>query len=428
MIWTILIASLVEVSRFFYRVGLWVYGALLTLAQWFIPKARLFVQGRRGWRMHLRAALGDRSKDVRPLVWMHCASLGEFEQGRSLLEALRAERPEGRLLLTFFSPSGYQVRKGYPVVDAVAYLPLDTPQNARDFIEIVRPDVVVFVKYEFWYFYLMVLQERRVPVMALSAIFREDQHFFRWYGRWHREALRSFAHFFVQNQLSADLLGGIGIEQVSVSGDTRLDRVLEIRRSAEPLPEIAAFVGDAPALVVGSAWPQDLRALRAAIAWLLEKGWRVVVAPHEVDAASVARLEALLLAPARRLSGEAKPEAKILILDRMGWLSRVYAYAALAYIGGGFGRGLHNTMEAAVYGIPVLFGDQNYMKFQEAQDLVALGGGFALSGSEDLLACVQRLVQDANLCREVGQVAGRYVEQHGGATRAALACCLGYLG
>ena len=352
-----------------YSLGIYLMALGVRVAALFKEKLRKMVQGHRAtWQM-LRALSG---KDT--YVWFHAASLGEFEQGRPLMERLRREHPEKKILLTFFSPSGYEVRKNYDGADLVCYLPFDTPLNARRFVKLARPEAAFFIKYEFWRNYIEVLYKRGIPCYSVSSIFRENQIFFRPYGRGYARCLSRMTHLFVQNETSRRLLEGIGVTNVDVVGDTRFDRVLDIRNAAKPLPLAERFAGCWKVLVAGSSWPQDEEII---IPYFNKHpNLKLVLAPHVVSEEHLQAIERQLARPALRYSKatpKAVAEVDCLIIDCYGLLSSIYRYASMAYVGGGFGVGIHNVPEAAVYGIPVIIGPNN-KKFREAQALLRCGG------------------------------------------------------
>ena len=369
---------------FLYDIALGLYGLLLRLLAPFVPKAAAWVAGRRGLLAHIRHTIGA---DAAPRVWFHCASLGEFEQGRPLLEAYRKAHPGTKLVLTFFSPSGYEIRKNWPGADYIFYLPLDTRRNARAFLDIVQPRLAVFVKYEFWYHFLNETHRRGIPAIVVSAIFRADQAFFKPWGGFFRRILTRFAHIFTQTEASATLLRNIGLTQVSVAGDTRFDTV--VATAAAPprsLPVVEAFVADgAPVLVVGSSWPEDLPAL-APLIQRYQSELRVLVAPHEISETNLKLVEAVLPGKVQRYSqadAATVAQARILLFDNVGLLSQLYRFGKFAYIGGAFGKGLHNTLEAAAFGLPLFFGP-TYAKFQEAIELVELKCAFPVHSTAEL--------------------------------------------
>lgn len=397
-----------------YTAAIRLYAAAVYAAAPFNAKARKMIEGRRSIDDVLREKIIPGAR----YVWLHAASLGEFEQGRPLLEAIRQRHPDYKILLTFFSPSGYDVRRDYPGADVVCYLPFDFPRRIRAFLDRVRPTLALFVKYEFWLNTLDELRRRRVPTYLVSGIFRPGQLFFRPIGRPYRDALRCFDHLFVQDETSRQLLAGIGLTNVTITGDTRFDRVIDIRHAARPLPVVAAFAErDArPVLIAGSSWPEDEALL---IPYFnAHPDLKLILAPHEIHEAHLAAIEARLTRPALRLSrADADTTASVdcLIVDSFGLLSSIYRYARIAYIGGGFGHGIHNAPEAAVYGVPVLFGP-NHHKFREALDLIACGGAFSITDASTLAARLDALLAAPDACTAAGESAGAYIQQHSGAT------------
>jgi len=357
-------------------------------------------------------------------VWVHAASLGEFEQGRPLMEYIRREHPEYKILLTFFSPSGYEVRKDYPGADIICYLPIDTPRNARRFLRAIRPEMAFFIKYEFWYNYLHIMKHRGVPTYSVSSIFRDRQIFFRWYGRGYGKVLRCFTKFFVQNEKSRDLLHTIGIKDVEVTGDTRFDRVLDIRRDAKQLPIVERFKDGHRTFVAGSSWLPDEELF---IPYFHDrKEWRLIIAPHVISEEHLRQIEALAEQFGRRavrysalkdgssLQENDGPEASVLIIDCFGLLSSIYSYGEVAYVGGGFGAGIHNLLEAAVWNKPVFFGPNNG-NFQEAQDLKECGGGLEVTTPADFNELMQKVTSDDEYLMEAADAAGNYVKSRAGA-------------
>ena len=349
-------------------------------------------------------------------VWFHAASLGEFEQGRPLMEQLRKEHPEYKILLTFFSPSGYEVRKNYEGADIITYLPLDTITNARRFLRLVRPVMAFFIKYEFWYNYLHILKHRNVPVYSVSSIFRPDQVFFKWYGRQYGRVLNCFTYFFVQNEISKDLLGRIGIHQVSIVGDTRFDRVLQIKEASKQLPLVETFKQDAKVFVAGSSWPPDEEIF---IKYFNEhRDWKLIIAPHVIGEDHLRQIEKLL--EGRKIvrytdaENASLSDAEVLIVNCFGLLSSIYHYGDVAYVGGGFGVGIHNLLEAAVWDVPVFFGPNN-QRFQEAQELKRCGG-FEITNYKDFEQQMNRFAADEAYRAAQGQLAGQFVKQQAGAT------------
>ena len=373
---------------------------------------------RKMWRGE-RDAFDVLKRKVEPgaqYVWFHAASLGEFEQGRPLIERIREEHPEYRILLTFFSPSGYEVRKNYDGADIICYLPLDTPINAIRFLRLVRPVKAFFIKYEFWYNYLHILKYRGIPTYSVSSIFRKDQIFFRWYAKKYANVLKCFTHFFVQNELSRDLLASIGIHDVTVTGDTRFDRVLQIKRQSKYLPLVEAFKHNAPVFVAGSSWQPDeeifIRFFNA------HPEWKLIIAPHVISddhlkwIMSKLQRKAVLYTEADEQSAK---DADCLIVNCFGLLSSIYHYGEVAYVGGGFGVGIHNVLEAAVWNVPVFFGPNN-KRFQEAQELLASGGGLEVSDYDSFSTMMERFMKEPALLADCGNKAGQYVMSKAGAS------------
>lgn len=401
-----------------YNIGMWLMVLGLRVLAIFDRKAQAGVAGRRGIfdKIENTVAPGDKT------IWVHCASLGEFEQGRPVIEAIKANHPEYKILLTFFSPSGYEIRKNYPGADHIFYLPLDTPGNARRFVDTVKPDIAIFVKYEFWLNYLSCLRKSGCRTFIISAIFRRDSVFFKWYGGVFRRALKGFEKLFVQDDNSKKLLAGIGVGNVVVSGDTRFDRVADVRSSAVPVPAVAAFAEGHKTLVAGSTWPPDDELLLELAR--RHPDTRFIIAPHETAEERIEKLVSLCpenkVVRFTRVGTEPIPDhIQITIIDTIGILSSIYAYAGVTYIGGGFGVGIHNTLEAAVYGVPVAFGP-NYGKFKEARDLISVGAATSVTGIEQLDAWLTSLWTDPELLRSTGHKAGEYVSSHTGATETIL--------
>ncbi len=397
-----------------YNLGIYLYLIGVAIVSRFSDKVRKMWRGERAAIRVLQEKVDPQAK----YVWFHAASLGEFEQGRPLMEQFRKEYPEYKILLTFFSPSGYEVRKNYDGADIICYLPLDTITNARRFLRTIRPVMAFFIKYEFWYNYLHILKHRQVPVYSVSSIFRPDQVFFKWYGKQYAHVLRCFTHFYVQNQVSKDLLAKIGITDVSIVGDTRFDRVLQIKEAAKHLPIVEAFVRGGKTFVAGSSWQPDEDIF---IPYLnAHPDWKMIIAPHVIGEEHLQqimkKLEGRKLVRYSELS-ESSPlqGAEVLIIDCFGLLSSIYHYGDVAYVGGGFGVGIHNTLEAAVWDIPVIFGPNN-QRFQEAQGLKACGGGLEIKDAADFESVMQRFISNTDAIAEAGKKAGAYVKQMTGAT------------
>jgi 3-deoxy-D-manno-octulosonic-acid transferase len=404
------------VSTIIYNLGIRGYKAGVALAAATgNAKARRWLEGRRNWR----SALEQHLSHAGPIVWVHAASLGEFEQGRPVLEAIRQEYPHCKVLLTFFSPSGYEVRKDYPGADYVCYLPLDTQRNARDFIRIVKPALAIFIKYEFWYHMLTSLYREKIPVLLVSGIFRPGQAFFKPYGGMFRQLLRQFNHIFVQNRESVSLLEQAGIKHIALAGDTRFDRVWALQQEERSLPGIGAFVGTQQAVIAGSTWETDESLLAAWWKKQDRQGRCLIIAPHEIDAAHIHKLMALFPEAVRYtewVKKEDKQQGRVLLIDNVGMLSVLYRYATVTYVGGGFGKdGIHNILEPATYGKPVLFGPV-FHKFPEAAALIAAGGGISIHDLGTFDAQVEKLLLDGPARLKTGALAKNYVAENKGAT------------
>nr|WP_233457832.1 glycosyltransferase N-terminal domain-containing protein [Segatella copri] len=415
-----------------------IYNIVIYFVLWGIAIASLFNEKvRKMWRGE-REAFKILKQKVDPnakYIWFHAASLGEFEQGRPLMERIRKDYPQYKILLTFYSPSGYEVRKNYEEADIICYMPVDTRLNAIRFLRLVRPVMAFFIKYEFWSNFLHILKHRNIPTYSVSSIFREDQVFFKWYGRSYAGVLKCFTRFFVQNEESKRLLEGIGITAVDVVGDTRFDRVLQIKEAAKQLPICEAFrtgvassqSADVPhrdfkVFVAGSSWPPDENIF---IPFFNEhKDWRLLIAPHVIAEEHLKLILSLIkgkkVVRYTQTTPEEAAEADVLIIDCFGLLSSMYNYGDVAYIGGGFGVGIHNTLEAAVWNMPVIFGPNN-KKFQEAQGLLKSGGGFEINTYEDFSGLMSSLMNDETFLKQAGDKAGAFVAHLAGATDKVLA-------
>ena len=403
-----------------YSIGIYLYALIVRLVAAFgHRKARAMVRGQHDtWRI-LREKINPNER----YIWFHAASLGEFEQGLPLIERLRREQPARKILLTFFSPSGYEVRKDYKGADVVCYLPFDSPTAARRFIKLARPEMAFFIKYEFWRNYIDVLFKKSIPIYSVSSIFRPGQIFFRWYGRKYARCLRRITHFFVQNERSVELLRGIGVtDNVTIVGDTRFDRVIDIRNIAKSLPVVEQFaqaqdgVPQPFVLVAGSSWQPDEDILLDYVNRHPEI--RLVIAPHVVNEAHIQEIEQKLTTPALRYSKatlENVQNYRVLIIDGYGLLSSIYRYATVAYVGGGFGVGIHNVPEAAVYGIPVIIGP-NHQRFAEAVALMENGGCKSIENAEDFTAIMDDFLANPSHITAAGSAAGHYINQNAGAT------------
>ncbi len=428
-----------------YNIAMYFVQLGIAIAAIFDHKVRLLWRGQRATFKTLKKKVDPNAK----YVWVHAASLGEFEQGRPIIERIRLQHPEYKILLTFFSPSGYQVRKNYEGADIITYLPIDTVTNARRFLRTIRPVMAFFIKYEFWYNYLHILKHRGVPTYSVSSIFRPDQIFFSWYGRAYSRVLKCFTKFFVQNEESRQLLAKIGITETEIVGDTRFDRVMTIKSLAKQLPIVEAFTtphqlprGGEPAVqeasprgglegvfVAGSSWPPDEEIF---IRYFNEhREWKLIIAPHVIGEDHLQQIISKL-SPSGATEGsrrivrftqttrEEAAKADTLIIDCFGLLSSIYNYGDVAYIGGGFGVGIHNTLEAAVWDMPVIFGPNN-KKLQEAKGLKACGGGFEIKDYDEFAALMQRFASDESFLKQSGSQAGHFVKDQAGATDKVLA-------
>jgi len=402
-----------------YNLVIYLYLLGVVIYSRFNEKVRMMWRGEREAFRILRENVDSNAK----YVWFHAASLGEFEQGRPLIERLRKEHPEYKILLTFFSPSGYEVRKKYEGADIICYLPLDTITNARRFLRLVQPVAAFFIKYEFWYNYLHILKHRGVPVYSVSSIFRPEQVFFKWYGRQYRRVLNCFTHFFVQNEISKELLAKIHITNVTVVGDTRFDRVLQIKEAAKQLPIVEAFKQNDQVFVAGSSWAPDEEIFIPYFKKHPE--WKMIIAPHVIGEEHLRQIEKLLEGrKVVRYTEATETDARnadVLIIDCFGLLSSIYHYGEIAYVGGGFGVGIHNVLEAAVWDVPVFFGPNN-QRFQEAQGLKAAGGGFDFEIAEAFKQQMDIFLTDAEKLRTAGVQAGKFVQSLAGATEKVLSC------
>lgn len=398
----------------FYDLIMSLYAGLIRLVGWKYEKARLWSEGRRNLAQRMRNEIDPSAR----IVWVHVASLGEFEQGRPIIEEIRRQHPEYKILLTFFSPSGYEIRKNYAGADYIFYLPIDTRRNVRQFLDIAHPEIVIFVKYEFWLNMLSELRRRQIRTFIVSSIFRRNSVFFRPYGGAWRTALETFEVLFVQNEESKELLADLGFDNVAVTGDTRFDRVAEIARSARKVELIERFKGDRPVFIAGSSWGPDEELL---IPLMNDNpNLKFIIAPHEMEESRIARLLQETRGGAVRYTqcNETTDfgHTQLLVLDTVGLLASVYGTATWGYIGGGFGVGIHNTLEAATFGLPIAFGP-NYKKFKEACDLISLGAARSIQNYEELAAWFAPLRDDAARLAEASRTARDYTQRHQGATR-----------
>ncbi|MEL7120150.1 MAG: glycosyltransferase N-terminal domain-containing protein [Bacteroidota bacterium] len=395
------------ISILFFRFG-------IGIAALFNNKAKLWVKGRQNWRKQLKKVNTDANT-----IWMHCASLGEFEQGRPLLEAIKNQHPNYQIVLTFFSPSGYEIRKNYQGADHIFYLPLDTAGNARHFINGIKPDVVVFVKYEFWYFFLQELKQRNIPTYLISALFRPDQAFFKWYGGLFKSMLFTFKHIFVQQEDSAHLLNEkLNLENLTVAGDTRIDRVIRIAEESKRYELVDYFCADKKVFVIGSSWPEDEAILLPFIQNDINDKWKVIIAPHEIGETHIKQIEQQLDVPYVRYTEARKNDqllnSKVLIVNNIGMLSSLYRYGKLAYIGGGFGKGIHNILEPAAFKLPIVIGPK-YQKFNEAIHLIQNKCAISVHNQEELKSAFKQLNEKSRYDNAQTGIQ-RFLQQNKGAT------------
>lgn len=401
--------------RVIYNTGIIVYGLIIRLVALFNPKARLFLSGRKNWKKKLKTNVDPDAQ----YLWFHCASLGEFEQGRPVIEEIRNQFPEYKIALTFFSPSGYEIRKNYEGADLIMYLPLDTPSNARYFVEILHPQKAFFVKYEYWVNYITTLKKNNIPLIIFSAIFRKEQLFFKksFIGKWFQKLLINIEHFFVQNQNSVDLLQSIGLSNASISGDTRFDRVAAIAETTKPIELVEKFKGNQQLVVAGSTWPPDEELLVQFIN--KNKQTKFIIAPHEVNEANINRIVKMLKTPSVLYSRAQISDVdtyQVLIIDSIGLLSSLYKYSNLAYVGGGFGVGIHNILEAATFGTPIVFGPK-FQKFAEAVSLTKLGGAFSIRSLSELNDTFSQLLSHPKALKNSSEVCRNYVEKNVGSSK-----------
>ncbi len=402
-----------------YQLAIRLYGLVIHIAAWFQPKAKQWVSGRKSIFDKLAKAFKGNNKEI---IWMHCASLGEFEQGRPIIEQFKEKYPAYKILLTFYSPSGYEIRKDYTLADYVFYLPLDTPANARRFISIVRPKMVCFVKYEFWYFYLTALKEKQIPYYLIAGVFRPNQLFFKPYGKWYLAAIKGFDKLFLIDQTSLAIAHQHGLKQAIVTGDPRIDRVAAIAKNAPAIPIIKAFRSQQKLFILGSAhekdWQLFFEFLKAIQPKSYYKDWRFLIAPHEVTPDQLRKIEKAAPLPIINYtnwsSKKSSATPSLLVLDTIGQLSSAYQYGDLTYIGGGFDKGIHNILEPAAFGLPILFGP-NYRKFEEAVELVKQGGAVVVTDVASLKEIFEKCLADKQRLA-IGQVTKDYIKENVGAT------------
>ena len=394
-----------------YNLGIFIIRCAAYFASFFNDKAKQLIAGQKNLWVELP-------------VWVHCASLGEFEQGRPVIDTLHTTYPQHAMLITFFSPSGYVIRKNYKHADYVFYLPWDTATNAQQFVNIVKPVLAIFIKYEFWHHHINALYKQRVPVLSVSSRFRASQIFFKRYGGFYRQIIRRITHLFVQDGESVKLLNSIGVTQCTHAGDTRFDSVTQLLQEPAHFTAIEKFKGDATTLVAGSCWPEDMRVLARFIN--SQPTLKFIIAPHEISASFMQDIEVSLPGKCTRLSAYHEGDYQVMIIDNVGMLSRLYRYGNFAYVGGAFGKGLHNILEPACYGIPVFFGNRQYKKFQEANDLIARRGAFAVADANELTAQFQVLNNKIHY-QQACNASRDYVLAHTGATSVITKYCAGLL-
>ena len=399
----------------FYNIFLLFFRAGIRIASLWNNKANQWLAGRKNIFEILNSEL---STNKSKLIWIHCSSLGEFEQGRPVIESFKTNFPNSKLLITFFSPSGYEIRKDYKVADWVFYLPMDSPLNAKKFFDIINPSLVVFVKYDFWYYYLTECKKRNIPLLMISAIFREEQPFFKWYGSFHRKMLSCFTYIFVQDENSETLLNSIDINNVLKTGDTRFDRVTDIAANFQSIEIIEKFCGNSKVLVAGSTWPEDEKIIKEGIA--TNPDIKLIIAPHEVNEKHLDEIKNLFpdaVFFSQLMTHDSQiVNKKIMIIDNIGMLSSLYHYATIAYVGGGFNKGIHNTLEAVVYGKPVIFGPK-YRKFKEAVELVRTGSGISITNTADLSKQLETLLKSKDQYEMKCKNSFEFVQQRKGATK-----------
>lgn len=398
--------------KLFYQIALFSYTILIRIASLFNHKAKLWINGRKNSFLYLKTQLKKEDK----IIWFHCASLGEFEQGKPLMELIKKNEPEYKLLITFFSPSGYEYRKNNPLIDYVCYLPTDSNKNARKFIELVNPKQAYFIKYEFWYYYLATLHQQAIPTYLISGVFRPNQPFFKWYGSFNRKMLSFFTHFFLQNKASVDLLTSIGFNNITQSGDTRIDRVFENAQSPTPLPTIEKFTTAKPTIILGSSWEKEEEIISTYIQ-TTDKEFNYIIAPHDVSKAHIDHLISTLGTKYLLYSETNEQNVSqhnLLIIDNIGMLANCYQYTDIAFIGGGFSGSLHNILEPASFGNAIMFGEK-HQKFHEAQELIDAYAAFSIGSLDDFIAIINHLMMKENL-QNTKNAASKYIKNSVGAT------------
>ncbi|HVA97768.1 MAG TPA: glycosyltransferase N-terminal domain-containing protein [Bacteroidia bacterium] len=403
--------------KFLYNSFIFFYHLFIRLAAVFNPKAKLWVDGRK----NIFAEIEKKVNGIPKIIWIHCASLGEFEQGRPLIEEIKKKFSDYKILLTFFSPSGYEIRKNYSGADFIFYLPMDSSANAKKFISIVKPSLALFVKYEFWFNYLNTLKKNKIPTYLVSGIFRENHYFFKWYSTWFRKQLSVFTFFFLQDETSEKLLNSVGYTNTKITGDTRFDRVLAISKNSKPIDLITLFKGNKKIILAGSTWEMDEQLI--SLINFSQANYKLIIAPHEVNENHIELIRQRFSKNNLLCFSQANIDniktVDLLIIDNIGMLSSLYQYADIAYIGGGFGKGIHNILEAAAFGMPIIFGP-NYAKFKEANDLLKLGAAFSIESSEKFEKIFLSLTKNEVVRNEISQISIDYVVKNCGATASIL--------
>ncbi len=410
------------VGRFFYTIAIYLLGLLIRILANFNPQIRKWVDGRKNWEEKLKRLYSEKITGMEKIIWLHAASTGEFEQGKPVLEALKAQYPSIKIVVSFFSPSGFEASQKGTLADIICYLPLDTPARANRFISIIKPDLVLWIKYEYWWNHLAELKKKKIPVLLVSAILQKRHPITKWYGGWYRTMLGIFTHVFVQDTDTAQVLSPIiPNEKVTVAGDTRFDRVLTITRNWSSLPLIEQWIGETRQVIVaGSTWLDDIQLLQPSIA--KRKGVKWIIVPHKIDERSLSEslanlLKCLKFSELNKNHSLANQPGNVLIMDAMGFLSKLYKYASICFIGGGFTpTGIHNSLEAAVYAKPLIWGPR-YNRYVEAMDLVERKGAFPVNTNEELEAVLDLLFQGKETYEKSASAAGSYVQEKAGATK-----------
>ena len=401
--------------RFIYNFFIWAYSLIISFVSLFNNKALLWKKGRHDIFTKIDNAIKPNDR----IIWFHCASLGEFEQGRPLIEWIKKEKSEYKIFVTFFSPSGYEIRKDYAFADYIFYLPIDTAKNASRFVKLVKPEIAIFVKYEFWFNYITQIHKNNIPLYLISGVFRPEQHFFKSWGSWQREQLKKFSYFFLQDKTSAKMLEGIGINNFMVTGDTRFDRVSEILNEKTELPIISRFKDGKKLLCAGSSWPPDEEIILNY--FKTDNGeLKLIIAPHDISKNHIDEIklnfkEFEIITYSEANETDDYSDKQILIIDSIGLLNKIYRYSDIAYIGGGFGVGIHNLLEPAVYGIPILYGP-NHKHFREAVEMAEDNGGFPIDGKDEFSTKLNKLLEDEIFYKESSLAAAKYINNNTGAT------------